>query len=86
MEPTRFVLKMGFMTAKGPVFIAQGSDRNYYVMWRGQPVDMADSLVAAIDNVGHGVVPTAWDGTDLATLDISPDIGEWLPASEFLSE
>ena len=73
---------LGHPTRKGPVFIAQSPSGRFHVVWRGEIIDSAHDVVAAVDNVALGAVPFASDGTDFSTLDISHDIGDWVPADE----
>lgn len=73
-------LLMTHQTAQGPVFIGHTSDGRFHPVWKGQSLGSYQSAIAAIDDVAGGHTFSPSDGTDLGELDISRDIGNWLPA------
>lgn len=75
---------LGFKTRLGPVFIGQTPDGRYHPVWKGQSLGAYPSAVAAIDDVARGHTYSPSDGTELAELEISPDIGWWLPAEALM--
>ena len=77
-------LILGFKTRLGPVFIGQTPDGRYHPVWKDQSLGAYSSTVAAIDDVARGRTYPPSDGVELAELDISPDIGCWLPADALM--
>lgn len=75
---------LGFNTRLGPVFIGQTPDGRYHPVWKGQSLGAYPCAVAAIDDVARGRTHSPSDGTNLAELEISPDIGWWLPADALM--
>lgn len=78
----QYRLLIGHPTRKGPVFIAQSSDGRFHPMWKGESLGSYHSAMAAIDDVAGGHTFSPSDGTDLGTLGISSDPGDWRPAAE----
>lgn len=70
-------------TRKGPVFIGQSPDGRFHPVWKEEDLGSYHSAVAAIDDVSGGHTFTPSDGTDLGLLDISGDIGDWVPAGDW---
>lgn len=77
-------LLLGFKTARGPVFIAQSRDGRFHPIWAGESLGSYPSAVGAIDDVAGGHTYSPSDGTDLDSLEISGDIGDWEPAANFM--
>ena len=65
-----------FQTRKGAVSIVPQNER-WQVIYKDQGLGSYHTPAAAADDVagGHTFMPS--DGTDLGSLDISPDIGDW---------
>lgn len=80
----QFRLLVGFLTRKGPVFIAQSTDGRFHPIWQDESLGSYPSAVAAIDDVAGGHTFTPSDGTDLGEMGISRDIGDWLPAGDLM--
>lgn len=76
-------LLLGYPTRKGPVFIARSSDGRFHPVWKDESLGSYPSAVAAIDDVAGGHTFSPSDGTDMDSLDISSDPGNWRPAAEF---
>ena len=77
-------LLLGFNTRLGPVFVGQTPDGKFHPVWKGQSLGPYPSEVAAIDDVARGRTYSPSDGASLADLEISPDIGWWVPADELM--
>ncbi len=80
--PMTITLLYGHPTAKGPVFIGQGSDGRYHPLWKGESLGPYPSATAAIDDVSGGHTYTPSDGCDMGSLGLSSDIADWLPAKD----
>lgn len=76
-------LLLGYPTAKGPVFIGRSTDGRYHPVWCGESLGSYANVAAAIDDVAGGHTFSPSDGTDMDSLGISADHGDWRPASEF---
>lgn len=74
---------LGYATRMGPVFIAQSSDGRFHPIWKGESLGSYPSAIAAIDDVAGGHTFSPADGTDMDSLEISADPGDWRPAAEF---
>ncbi|MDO8903986.1 hypothetical protein [Hydrogenophaga sp.] len=77
-------LLVGYMTKKGPVFIGQSLDGRFHPMWKNESLGSYHSVIAAIDDVAGGHTFSPSDGTDMDSLEISGDPGDWVPAKELL--
>ena len=80
----RMQLLLGHPTAKGPVFIGRSADGRYHPVWQDEELSSYQSIAAAVDDVagGHTFTPSA--GTDLGSLDISGDPGDWVSAASLM--
>lgn len=77
-------LVLGHETSRGPVFIGLDTkDGRFHIVWKGESLGGYINAPQAIDDVAGGTCWPASDGTDFSTLDISRDIGDWLPAAHF---
>lgn len=77
-------LLLGFRTRLGPVFIGQTPDGRYHPVWKGQSLGQYQSTVAAIDDVARGRTYPPSDGTAMEALEISSDVGWWVPAADLM--
>lgn len=75
---------LGFETRLGPVFIGQTADGRYHPLWKGESLGSYADAVGAIDDVAGGHTYSPSDGTDLDSLEISRDIGFWVPAASLM--
>lgn len=66
-----------FQTRKGAVSIVPEKSGRWQVVYDGQGLGSYPTPASASDDVagGHTFMPS--DGTDLGSLGISPDIGDW---------
>lgn len=77
-------LLIGHKTPKGPAFIARSEDGRYHPIWRDESLGSYYNLVGAVEDVAGGHVFTPSDGTDMGTLGLSSDPGDWVPAGELM--
>ena len=77
-------LLLGFKTALGPVFIGQSPDGKLHPIWKGQSLGAYNDVISAIDDVARGHTFSPSDDTDLDSLEISADIGRWVPANSLM--
>ena len=80
----KFRLLIGHKTRKGPAFIAQSDDGRYHPMWGDESLGSYHSLVSAVEDVAGGHVFTPSDGTNMGSLGLSSDPGDWVPAGELM--
>ena len=80
----RMQLLLGYPTAKGPVFIGRTTDGRFHPIWREESLGSYHSIAAALDDVAGGHTFSPSDGTDMDALDISDDIGDWVPAAQLM--
>ncbi len=66
-----------FQTRKGPVSIVPEKSGRWQVVYQEQGLGSYPTPASASDDVAGGHTFTPSDGTDLGSLDISPDIGDW---------
>lgn len=80
----KITLLLGHPTRLGPVFIGKSnSDGKFHIVWKGESLGAYMNAPQAIDDAAGGHCWSPADGTDLGSLDISRDIGDWLPAAGF---
>lgn len=77
-------LLWGYPTRKGPVFIGQTPDGRFHPIWKDESLGSYHSAIAAIDDVAGGHTFSPSDGTDMGTLGISADPGDWVPAASLM--
>lgn len=75
-------LLWGHPTRKGAVFIGQTPDSRFHPVWKNESLGSYHSAIAAIDDVAGGHTFSPSDGTDMGTLGISADPGDWVRAAE----
>lgn len=80
----KITLLIGHPTRRGPVFIGVDASGGHHILWRDESLGRYQNAPQAIDDAagGHCFAPS--DGTDLGSLDISADIGDWVPAAQLL--
>lgn len=77
-------LLLGFMTRQGPVFVGKDQHGRFHPIWKNESLGSYHSGVAAIDDVAGGHTFSPSDGTDLGSLGISSDPGDWVPARDLM--
>lgn len=76
-------LLIAYPTSRGPAFIGQSVDGRYHPIWKGDSLGSYADIAGAIGDLAGGHTFTPSDGTDTASLGISDDQGDWLPAKDF---
>ncbi len=66
-----------FQTRKGAVSLVPEESGRWQVVYKDQGLGSYHTAAAAADDVAGGHTFRPSDGTDLGSLDISPDIGDW---------
>lgn len=77
-------LLLGHATRRLPVFIGQSPNGRFHVIYDGCSLGSYHRPEAAIEDAAGGHTFSPPDGTNLASLGLSGDIGDWLPARELL--
>lgn len=76
-------LLLGFKTAQGPVFIGQSPDGMFHPIWKGRSLGPYSSAAGAINDLARGYARSS-DDTDFELLEVSSDIGRWVPANSLM--
>lgn len=78
----RLRLLLQHRTARKPVFIARSQDGRFHVVYDGESLGSYASIAQAVDDAAGGHTFAPGDGTDLGSLGLSSDSGDWEPAGE----
>ena len=80
----RMTLVLAHPTRKGVVFIGRSSDGRYHPIWKDESLGSYVNAPQAIDDVAGGHTFSPSDGTDMGSLGLSSDIGDWQDPRDFL--
>jgi len=80
----KITLLIGHKTHMGTAFIGRSGDGRYHPMWRDESLGSYHNITGAVEDMAGGHVFTPSDGTDMGSLGLSDDLGDWIPAKELL--
>lgn len=73
---------LGYPTRIGPVFLARLPNGRIAVVAEGEVIDTFATIQQAVDDAAGGHCSTSPSGTDLGSLGLPDDAGDWLPAAD----